>query len=90
MLNYRDLTNIEFKNAVRAIVRTSTSKEEIQNRITAELNYPHTISIHIHQPTDQVGREARLISSALGGLMNQNNAMVMITMWGKDGESLSL
>lgn len=82
---YHDMTDEEIKAAASQIVRSSSSDEEIKQRLKDELGYPYTAAINSHQPTDQAGREARALAGALGGLTRKDGAMVMVMMHGPRG-----
>ncbi len=82
---YDDMTDAEIKAAARNIVRSSSSKDEIQRRIRDELGYPYSVSLCIEEPKDATGREARELVRGLGGLVTKNGAMVMGMMHGHDG-----
>ena len=79
---FHDMTDAELKVAAIDIVRTSIDEDEVKRRLKSELNYPYSIAITSHQPTDDAGREARAIVRALGGLTLKSGAMVMVMMHG--------
>ncbi len=81
---FRDMTDAEIKAAAQTIVRSSETEDEVKRRIAAELDYPYSITITSHNPTDDVGRQARTIVRALGGLVLKNGAMVMVMIHGHD------
>jgi hypothetical protein len=83
--DYSAMTDAELKVAVREIIRTSASAEEVQRRTRDELGYPYTISLSVRRPTDTVGREAQALVLALGGLTLTDGSMVMGMMHGHDG-----
>ncbi len=78
------------KMALHAIVRTSTSDEEIRRRIANELLYPHEVAIVSHLPTDRVGRQALIIVAALGGPIRADGAMVMVMVRGPRGNAIDI
>jgi len=83
--SFANMDDDELKFAVQRIVRTSSSEDEVRQRISAELQYPYRPSIHISVPTDGIGREARELVRGLGGLVMRNGAMLMGMMHGHDG-----
>ncbi len=78
------------KMALHAIVRPSTSDEEIRRRIANELLYPHEVAIVSHLPTDRVGRQALIIVAALGGPIRADGAMVMVMVRGPRGNAIDI
>jgi len=83
---YYDMTDLEIKIAAEHIVRTSSSEDEAQKRISEELRYPFgNIQLDIKIPDNAVDREARELVRALGGLIMKNGAMAMAMMHGHDG-----
>lgn len=87
---WTSLSDTEIKAAVREIVRTSTSDEEIRQRVADELGYPYDLVIASHTPSDQIGRVARRLVANLGGLITKDGAMVMIMMHGSRGNTISI
>jgi len=79
---YYDMTDPEIELAAKNIISTSSSEEEVHERLRDELDYPYSISLHTDIPTDSAGREARELVRALGGLVMKNGAMVMGMMHG--------
>lgn len=88
--HWTSLSDDEIKAKVREIVRTSTSDQEIEQRVADELDYPHGLAITSHTPTDQIGREARALVTTLGGLVRQDGAMVMAMLHGPRGNTISI
>lgn len=88
--NFRDMTNAELKSAVRHIIRTSVSEEEVRQRVRDELGYSYTLALHTSIPDDTTGREARELVRGLGGLVMKNGAMAMAMMRGRDGKTISI
>lgn len=87
---FNEMGTQEIEIALRHIVTTSSSEEEIRRRIKDELKCPGHPTLHIDQPKDQVGEEARELVKALGGLVTKTGAMVMIMIHGPDGEVISV
>ena len=88
--NFREMINAELEVAVKQIIQTSSSEDEVKKRLASELQYPYSIAITSHIPTDGVGQSARAIAQGLGGLTMKNGAMVMVMMFGRGGEVLHL
>lgn len=88
--SYSQMTDLEFKAAVRNIITSSSSEEEVQRRVREELNYPYTIALHTSVPNDATGREARELVRGLGGMVMKNGAMVMAMAHGHRGNTISL
>ena len=89
-MNWTDKTDAEIKTAMRGIVMSSESDDEIERRAAEELGYPYGLAITSRNPTDNVGREAQSIVAGLGGLIRKDGAMVMIMMHGPRGNTLSI
>ncbi len=87
---YQNMTNAELKTAATQIIKTSSSEDEIKQRLVSELNYPYSIAITSQVPSNKTGLQARNLASLLGGLTMRNGAMVMVMMHGKNQETLSL
>lgn len=83
--DYRDMTDSEIKEAVKQIVITSSSEDEVRSRVADELGYPYGISMHTHVPEGDVGMEGKEILEGLGGLVLKNGAMVMVMIHGHNG-----
>lgn len=91
MADYNTKTNSEIETAVRSIIRSSQSDSEIQEKIQKDLGYPYgKVAISSHVPNDRIGREAKVLVCALGGLIRGDGAMVMIMMYGPNGDTISV
>jgi len=82
---FRTMSDTELKSEARRIVSTSSSEDEVRQRLATELAYPYGIAITSQVPTDEAGFGARGLVCALGGLVLRNGAMVMVMMHGHDG-----
>ena len=82
---YGDMTDAEIGAATREIVRTSSSEDEVRQRIRDELGYSYDVALHTSIPDDKTGVEARELVRGLGGLVMKNGAMAMAMMRGHDG-----
>ena len=65
---------------VRRIVAGAKTKDEISSGFERELGI-YGAAIAWHEPTDQTGREARELVTALGGLVSGSGAMVMLMFY---------
>lgn len=83
--SYEDMTDSEIKVAVRRIIRSSSSEDEVHRRVRDELSYPYSVALHTTVPEDATGKEARELVRGLGGLIMANGAMTMAMMHGHDG-----
>ena len=88
--SWDEMSDDQLKLAVRAIIKTSSSENEITCRVRDELDYPYDLSLFIEMPTDETGREARELVRGLGGLTTANGAMVIGEMSAKGGGVVSL
>ena len=82
---YHEMTDAEIKEAVKQIVITSSSENEVRSRVARELGYPYDVAITSHVPEDEVGKGAREIARGLGGLVMKNGAMTMVMLHGHNG-----
>lgn len=82
------MSDAEFRAALRNIITTSSTEDEVMRRVAAELG--RSISITSYMPTDQVGCEASEIASAFGGLRLRSGAMVMVVANGPSGAVIQL
>lgn len=80
--NYDTMTDPEIKIAARHIIASSSSEDEVQQRLRDELDYPYGIALHTTIPDDATGREARELVRGLGGLVMKNGAMAMAMLHG--------
>ena len=88
--DWTDLSDDEIKAAVKEIVRTSESDDEIKRRVADELGNPYGMAITSHLPTDDVGQQAQALVECLGGPVRKDGAMVMIMMHGPNGNTISI
>ncbi len=89
--NWRYMTDAEFKAAVRNIVRTSHSGQEIVNRLRDELGYDHPVDLHVQSPDgDYVDREAADLARALGVPVTASNLCVAMALNGPSGKVINL
>lgn len=79
---YLKMDELERTAALRALVSTSSSKEEIEQRLESELHVSAGLyMLSVSEPaTDPTGVEAVDLVRALGGLITKNNLMVMLTI----------
>ncbi|MBT5807925.1 hypothetical protein HOI18_01480 [Candidatus Uhrbacteria bacterium] len=89
MCAWTDLSDDGIKRAIREIVKTSRTDDEIKSRVAEELGCPYGLAITSLVPTDSVGRSARTIVRGLGGMIRQDGAMVMIMIHGPRGNTIS-
>lgn len=87
---YYDMTDAAFEAALRTIVASSASDDEVRRRVREELGYPYTLAVTSLMPTDTVGRAARAIVINLGGLTLKTGAMVMVMANTPSGKVLQL
>ncbi|MBP7133643.1 hypothetical protein KBA73_00325 [Patescibacteria group bacterium] len=79
---YLKMDKLERTAALRALVSTSSSKEEIEQRLEMELHVSAGLyMLSVSEPaTDPTGVEAVDLVRALGGLITKNSLMVMLTI----------
>lgn len=83
--SYNNMTDAEIKVSARHIITSSSSEEEVQQRLRDELGYPYGVALHTTIPSDATGRQARELVRGLGGLVMKNGAMAMAMMHGHNG-----
>ena len=86
----QSMTRVHLEAAVRSIVVTSSSEEEVHRRLKAELSYHDEICLHTSVPTDETGREARELVRGLGGLVMKNGAMASVMLRDNNGEVIMM
>lgn len=82
---YYAMTDIEIRFAVRYIITSSSSKEEVQQRLRDELGSPCDALLQVAVPDNAGEREARELFRGLGGLVMKNGAMVLAMIFGNHG-----
>jgi hypothetical protein len=81
---YHEMTDDEIEIAARNIIITSSSEEEVHQRLLDELDYSG-MELSTNIPEDATGREARELVRGLGGMIMKNGAMAMAMMEGHSG-----
>jgi hypothetical protein len=79
-----------FVTALRQIITTSYSTDEVQRRVWGELGYPDTIAIDACQPITAEDFEASVLVHLLGGLHLASGAIVIVMAYGPSGVVISL
>ena len=64
---WRTLTNRELAQAIRRIVNTSSSKEEVNRRAKDELDYPYSIDVSYSEPNSRGDRMSMFMAHAKDG-----------------------
>ncbi|GEM_PF-1748612 len=81
----------ELEVAVRSIIQSSSSEEEVRERMRSELGYDtEDMEFSSTLPTDTLGIEARELVQALGGCVMRNGAMVMACVWDGEGNRIQI
>jgi hypothetical protein len=76
---WNDMTKNERKICIQHVVSQVESEEELRNRLQSDFALGYVaISWHLSEPGDKTGDEARMLVTALGGLVAKNGALVMI------------
>lgn len=50
MTNWTEMNNGELRDAIKRIVNSSKTREEVNQRAKEELNYPYTIAVSYSKP----------------------------------------
>lgn len=85
---YNNLTNDEIKAALRYIIQTSGTEDEIRRRVKEEFHYPFTPSLHSLTALSAAAGEAKLICQVMGGLTMNNGILVQLMIWSPRGETI--
>ena len=76
---WRDMNKNERKICIKHVVSQVESKEELHKRLQSDFALGYVaINWSLSEPGDKVGEEARMLVTALGGLVAKNGALVMI------------
>jgi len=86
---YYDMSRIEIEVAMRHIIQTSSSEQEIIDRTRDELGSPYAPDLHTLEALSS-NVQTRELCAALGGLSMKNGTLVQLMMFIPDGEIISL
>lgn len=75
-----DMTIVEFTEAVRAIATSSSTQEEICQRVKRELGYDFPFGICVETPTNVHEQEVVELFRIVGGVVNRTGALVSIAI----------
>jgi hypothetical protein len=76
---WNDMSKNERKICIRHIVSQVESEDELRNRLQSDFDLDDVaIDWHLSKPGDKKGEEARMLVTALGGLVAKNGALVRI------------
>lgn len=84
---WRAMSDDERKICVRYLARLSKTEEEFRSRLEKELHCSGA-AIYWEEPTDELGKEARMLGEALGRLVSVTGAMIMFMAHRPDGSVL--
>lgn len=87
---YYELDTNEIKAALRHIITTSESEEEIKQRVKEEFHCPYEPSLHSLTALTAAAGEAKMLCQAMGGLTMKNGTLVQLMIWGPDGETIMM
>jgi hypothetical protein len=85
LVSYQEMSDVEIKIATRYIVASSSSEEEVLQRLRDEMDYPYTIVFSATRPHSKTGEQVCAMSRELGGLIMQNGLMAKCMMRGHNG-----
>ena len=88
--SYHELDTNEIKAALRHIITTSESEEEIKRRVKEEFHCPYEPSINPLTALTAAAGEAKMLCQAMGGLTMNNGTLVQLMVWGPDGEAIMM
>ena len=77
--------DMQFRSALRNIVITSATTDEVKQRARDELHYPYDLAITSRQPVSATDRQASVLVAVLGGCHLTSGAMVMVMAWSPSG-----
>ncbi len=87
---YDELSNDEIEAALRYIIETSETEDEIKRRVKEEFHYPYTPSIHSLTALTAAAGEAKMLCQAMGGLTMKNGTLVRLMIWSPRGETIMM
>jgi hypothetical protein len=87
---YDELSNDEIEAALRYIIETSETEDEIKHRVKEEFHYPYTPSIYSLTALTAVAGEAKMLCQAMGGLKMKNGTLVQLMIWSPRGETIMM
>jgi hypothetical protein len=87
---YHELETNEIKAALRHIVTTSESEEEIKRRVKDEFHYPYEPSLNSLTALTAAAGEAKMLCMAMGGLKMKNGTLVQLRIWSPTGETIMM
>lgn len=85
---YHMLSDEEIKAALRHIVTTSESEDEIKRRVKEEFRCPYEPSLNSLTALTAVGGEAKMLCQAMGGLTMKNGTLVQLMIFSPRGETI--
>ncbi len=87
---YNELSNDEIEAALRYIIETSETEDEIKLRFKEEFHYPYTPSIHSLTALTAAAGEAKTLCQAMGGLTMKNGTLVQLMIWSPRGKMIMM
>lgn len=87
---YDELSNEEIEAALRYIIETSDTEDEIKRRVKEEFHYPYTPSLNCLTALTAAAGEAKMLCMAMGGLTMKNGTLVQLMIWSPRGETIMM
>ncbi len=88
--SYDELSNNEIEAALRYIIETSDTEDEIRLRVKEELRYHCTPYLNCLTALTAAAGEAKMLCQAMGGLTMKNGTLVQIRIWSPRGEMIMM
>jgi hypothetical protein len=85
-----ELSIDEIKAALRYIIETSDTEDEIKRRIKEEFHYPYEPSLNSLAALTALEGQAKMLCQAMGGLTMKNGTLVQLMIWSPHGEAIMM
>jgi hypothetical protein len=87
---YSELSRDEIEAALRHIVTTSESEDEIRRRVKDEFRCPYQPCLTSLTSLTAMAGEAILLCQAMGGMTMKNGTLVQLMIFAPDGEIIMM
>lgn len=85
---YDQMSELEAQAAVRHIVASSSTEQEVQRRIKSELGCPHDIMTHVLRELSRIADEAKELCLAMGGVTLKTGELIQVMFGSPDGSRM--
>jgi len=88
--SYNELSDEEIKAALRYIIETSETEDEITRRVKEEFRYPYEPSLNSLTALTALAGEAKMLCQAMGGLMMKCGTLVQLMIFSPRGKVIMM